>query len=459
MEFDCSNAYKISRLDEQRVCTEIVDFGGAAVNIVGNVCLFLAVAIENVTCLWFMREMVYKRERALKNSEITILLILVTGISFLEVINRAYVSVFSRIMLLFKVICLCIPIFVIRRKKIVAVFTITVTYITLIMLADFFIECIFSVIVEGYSVFDIYVLNWAFIRKVYMLLLRIAGMMFCRFIANQNMELYSEKISLISSAIGYVSMMHFYSAIRDGVKAERAMNIIWIVVTISILVLSFFASSFFNKKVDLIKQENKLLEQEREKFYDLYKENRYLSHDLKNHINLLYQLMEREEYERVVTYMEKLRVPVKEMEEMFCSGNRIIDLVLNDKKGVAADKNINLTIEINHIGVLPIADQDICVIMTNLLDNAIEACAHIESGEKWIHVIMKRDGNIFQICIENSFQDTIIQKNGNLISNKADNKRHGIGIESVKYVADKYHGDIKQEIRAGIFCCSMVLFL
>lgn len=430
--------------------------------IVGNVCLFLAVIIENLTCLCFMREMVYKKERKLKNKEIGLLLIFVIVITFLETVHKIYFTLFSRPMMLLKLVCLCIPVLMIYRKRIIATFTITVTYITLAMLADFLIECIFCVFIEGYSAFNIYILNWAFVRKVYMLLLRIAGMMLCRMITYKNIELYSEKISLVSSVIGYVSMMYFYGVILEEVKGEKALNIIWIVASISILVLSFFTSSFLvedSKKADLIKQENRLLEQEREKFYDLYKENRYLSHDLKNHIGLLCQLMQREEYERAVTYMEKLREPVKEMEDMFFSGNRIIDLILNDKKSTAANKNINLKIEIDQIGTLPIDDQDICVILANLLDNAIEACEHIEKGKKWIHATIRRDGNIFQIRIENSFQDKIIQKNGKLVSNKAEIKRHGIGIESVKYVVDKYHGDIKWEIRDCVFCCSVVLFL
>lgn len=94
------------------------------------------------------------------------------------------------------------------------------------MLADFFIECLFSVFIEEYSTFNIYTLNWAFIRKVYMLFLRIAGVVICRFIENQNIELYSEKFGLITSAIGYVSMMYFYSVIRDGEKIEKVLSLI-----------------------------------------------------------------------------------------------------------------------------------------------------------------------------------------------------------------------------------------
>uniref|UniRef100_N2AI62 Uncharacterized protein n=1 Tax=Eubacterium plexicaudatum ASF492 TaxID=1235802 RepID=N2AI62_9FIRM len=121
--------------------------------IVGNVCLFLAVIIENLTCLCFMREMVYKKERKLKNKEIGLLLIFVIVITFLEVINRAYFAAFSRSMLLLKIICLCIPMFMIRRKKMLAIFTIAVTYITLVMLADFLIECIFCLLNRGIQCF------------------------------------------------------------------------------------------------------------------------------------------------------------------------------------------------------------------------------------------------------------------------------------------------------------------
>ena len=63
-------------------------------NFAENTCLFLAVAIENVTCLWFMREMVYRKERALKNMETVYLFIFVAGITSVGFVNRAYFAGF-----------------------------------------------------------------------------------------------------------------------------------------------------------------------------------------------------------------------------------------------------------------------------------------------------------------------------------------------------------------------------
>ncbi len=86
-------------------------------NFAENTCLFLAVAIENVTCLWFMREMVYRKERALKNMETVYLFIFVAGITGVEFVNRAYFAVFSETMLILKIFFLSGSVIAARKKR------------------------------------------------------------------------------------------------------------------------------------------------------------------------------------------------------------------------------------------------------------------------------------------------------------------------------------------------------
>ena len=286
-----------------------------------------------------------------------------------------------------------------------------------------------------------------------MLLIRFAGILLCYLIQKEKVELHNEKLMWMFSLIGYVSTRYFFIVLNMNDNAENVLGILCLAAIIIVFVLSFFSSSVYkknNENSDLLEQKNRLLEKRLEKIYMLYRENQYLSHDLKNHVNLLYQLMKHGEYEKAAEYLEKM---------LDVSGNRIIDLILSDKKSAAKEKNIKMILDIDQIGILPFPEQEICVILSNLLDNAIEACEYVEDMEKWIRMAIKRDGNILLLCLENSFQGEIVLKNGKIMTNKKEIKRHGIGIESVKYVIDKYQGDIRQEIKGNIFCCSVILFL
>lgn len=430
-------------------------------NIIGNVCLFLAVVIENIACLWFIREMVYKRERKLKNKEIGLLMIPVMGITILEFTNRAFFAIYSESMLLLKIFLLWGPVLLIRRKKGWTAFTAAVTFVTLNMLADFLVEFLFILYIDGYQ-YSVYISQQVFNRRIGMLFVRVISLLLCYIIQKGKVELHDEKLMCIFSVIGLVSMRYFFIILTMNDRAENVLGMVSLAAVIIIFVLSFFSSSYYrknNENADFLEQKNLLLEKGIENFYRLYRENKYLSHDLKNHVNLLCHLMKQEEYGKAVEYLEKLREPVTEMEEVMVSGNRIIDLVLSDKMSLAKEKNIKMMLEIDQVGMLPLLEQDICVILSNLLDNAVEACEHVDDMEKWIRMKINRDGNILLFCIENSFQGEIVQKNGKIMTNKKEVKRHGLGIASVKYVVDKYQGSIEQEIKGCIFSCSVILFL
>ena len=431
-------------------------------NFAGNICLLLAVAAENAACLWFVREMVYKKEQALAGGEVVCLFILGTGAALMEFLNRAYFVVFSESMLLIKTAFLLAPVLATRRKKGGTALAAAAAFLTLNMLADFLMEFLLAFCIDGYRYSYVYVPRDAFVRKTGMLFVRSAGLLLCFLLQKEEAQQHNEKLLWVFSLAGYVSMRYFYIILNMNSLAEKVIGIFCLAAVIAVFVLGLFSSSFYQKNqedLELLEQKNRMLEMRSEKIYTLYKENQYLSHDLKNHVNLLNQLMRHGKYGKAAVYLEKLQGPVAEMEEIAVSGNSIIDLILSDKKSTAKDKDIKMILDIDRIGILPFLEQDLCVMLSNLLDNAIEACEHVEDMEKWIRVAMKRDGNILLLCIENSFQGEIVLKNGKIMTNKKEIKRHGIGIESVKYVIDKYQGDIKQEIKGCIFCCSVVLFL
>lgn len=122
------------------------------------------------------------------------------------------------------------------------------------------------------------------------------------------------------------------------------------------------------------------------------------------------------------------------------SGNIVIDSLIGywyvaaKKAGIEFSVNLNIPME------MPFRGADICLILGNLLENAVEATQRAE-GEKYIRLHMKYDKNNLLLFVENNYKGVLIKtKDKRLKSTKTDAGNHGVGIPSVYRIAVKYHG-------------------
>ena len=122
------------------------------------------------------------------------------------------------------------------------------------------------------------------------------------------------------------------------------------------------------------------------------------------------------------------------------SGNIVIDLLIGywyvEAKKVGIDFSVNLNIPME----MPFRGADICLILGNLLENAVEAAQKAE-GKKYIRLHMKYDKNNLLLFVENNYKGVLIKtKDKRLKSTKTDAENHGVGLSSVYRIAAKYHG-------------------
>ena len=96
---------------------------------------------------------------------------------------------------------------------------------------------------------------------------------------------------------------------------------------------------------------------------------------------------------------------------------------------------------------------DLCVLVGNLLDNAIEACQKIDK-QKRIQVSFKQEGNFLNVIIKNTYID---EKNNDLLTTKDNKLNHGYGIKSVRSIVEKYEGTFKIIKNNGYFIVSVLL--
>lgn len=192
------------------------------------------------------------------------------------------------------------------------------------------------------------------------------------------------------------------------------------------------------------RQKNVTLEQELrlqgENFSTLskiYSENRKITHDFRAHLDMFSSLLENGQTMEALQYINKLRS--KEPPRIFLvnCGHPVLDALLNQKARTAQDKGISIRFRVNDLSSLGIDPIDITVILSNLLDNAIEACA--KCYDKQIEVIVLLEDSFF-ISVRNTSNPVQIVNN-HIVSTKPMPFLHGFGLENVKTLLHKHNGE------------------
>ena len=165
---------------------------------------------------------------------------------------------------------------------------------------------------------------------------------------------------------------------------------------------------------------------------------RRLYHDINNHIICMKQIKNNDIY----NYIESINEELKDFQNKFDTGNRILDIILNEKSLECRKNNIDLSCDINFSKCKFIDMIDVAAIFANILDNAIEACQKV-SVNKYIKLRGTIVKSYYVIKCENSKSNEIKVRNNKIMSSKSNKFIHGIGLQSVNSSLKKYDGEFK----------------
>lgn len=210
----------------------------------------------------------------------------------------------------------------------------------------------------------------------------------------------------------------------------------------------------------IIEQQIKLMEKhmyDRELAMSNVKEMR---HDLKSHLIYLLETVESNRNEEAICYIKELLDGMQgEKEDFAKSGNAVVDTLINYKCSLGKKYEITFRISLFIPMKLPIKEKDLCIILGNALDNAVEASKQCKTN-KFVDISMACKNDALSIVIKNSYLNEM-KKNtkGNIITTKADVSNHGLGLASIKKAVAKYNGEVVIDSDNNIFSLMILLDL
>ncbi|WP_456056543.1 sensor histidine kinase [Agathobacter sp.] len=187
----------------------------------------------------------------------------------------------------------------------------------------------------------------------------------------------------------------------------------------------------------------------------LYQSVRSIRHDLKQHFQVALTMLHSGKINEAVDYMEKYNDTVLDgiSNKVFCD-NDVVNYIINSKSKICSDRHIKIYIYIAN-EIPEFSDLDLCVLLGNALDNAIEGVSG--EGNNEIYLELRNVDNFFMISVKNTIINSVLEDNPNLISTKNEKEVHGLGILSMKEVVQKYNGSIEFYESDNKFCCDMLL--
>lgn len=201
----------------------------------------------------------------------------------------------------------------------------------------------------------------------------------------------------------------------------------------------------------------KLLETKERYYQELLRneeETRRFRHDMSSHLVCLKKLLEENKVQEAENYLETMGGTLRELSVKHQTGNLLVNAIVNDVSGRYAG------VALDWKGHLPkqmqMSDMDVCVIFSNLLENAFLAASACEKNGT-VEVTIKRAGGALAITMENDMAQPIEEKEGKFITQKADKKNHGYGTQNVRDCVEKNAGTVEFKYTENRFTVDMVL--
>ncbi len=231
----------------------------------------------------------------------------------------------------------------------------------------------------------------------------------------------------------------------EGMVNAPAYKFTWIVFMILLNVAVVYAI-VHRKKATYYKHLSEGYKDEFESEYSVFRDYREqqkdtikFRHDWKNHMLLLQQMLEEEKYDQAQQYFEELTQTTDKHVRKIATGHELLDMIISSKMNRMEEANITFSFTGDVEWFHNMKQVDCCILFSNLLDNATEANEKLE-GTRYITVRTRKTEGSFYCELRNPLVGELLRKDDVIVTTKEDKEKHGIGLQNVYEIIEKYQG-------------------
>ena len=170
----------------------------------------------------------------------------------------------------------------------------------------------------------------------------------------------------------------------------------------------------------------------------LHESMRSIKHDMKNHLMVTLSYLNDRDSESAKQYISQILNKLNAVHSYIETGNSLLNHIINDKLSLAREKGIDVKAEIENLDFEAMDSVDFSALLSNLLDNAIEACEKEKSPEMSVMIFRRKEYDT--IVVKNKVTESVLDNNPDLVTSKEDKEEHGKGVARIKQITDKYNG-------------------
>ncbi len=233
---------------------------------------------------------------------------------------------------------------------------------------------------------------------------------------------------------------------------------LWAINAGSLLVTNLIAHLLEEGRENLrLQSENSQLALQTAQYESLRKgieETRRAHHDLQHHLNAMKGYLDDGNLDKLRAYIEEHTKRLADISAKRYSKNPMVDTILRYYAGRMASLGAEMELKISLPEELPAAEPDVCIILGNLLENALRACENV-GKDAWVRVSMVAECQRLVIVVDNTAPTPPKERDGKFLSSR--HKGLGIGTQSVRDIATRYDGIAELKWENGIFYAAVLL--
>lgn len=189
---------------------------------------------------------------------------------------------------------------------------------------------------------------------------------------------------------------------------------------------------------------------------NMYRQMRAWRHDYRNHIQAMKAYAHQGDMEAISRYLDELDTDLNTVDTVIKTGNPMADAILNSKISLAKSRGIRVIADARIPVILSFSDLDLCCIIGNLFDNAIEASQRLPEEKRLIRVYMDMKNTQLYISFTNFTGEGKLNKVGRLFASTK-GEGHGLGLVRIDAIVDRLGGYLSRNSEDGAFTTEILL--